>query len=1060
MNSPPDQTRERTANALRVIQHDHGIACCSTSGDPFRLLERRGFLKLAGVGAVSSLAGFNGTIMAGDFSAEDLNHGMLIPPEKKLDPAWVRGLYARGNKEVFSGEALQSIGMPCGGIGAGQLYLCGDGTLADWKVFNEIEDGWGGPFHTINRKQEFDRPLEQGFALVLSSGEGLEEVYPFSTKGFSEIAFKGECPIATVTYSEKNVPVKVDMEVFSPFIPLNAKDSALPATTIHFKLRNISDKHARISIVGWLENAVARSVGGSLPGRRVTSVLDDKRYRTVLHAAKATRQKTTGETIVFEDFEYSNFNDWQVVGEAFGEGPVSGTASNQGGVTGFQGEKLANSYARGDRPKGKLISKPFTIDKPFINLLVGGGGHRDETCVNLVVGGKILRTATGRNVEHLSWRSWDVTELKDAEATIEAVDQNSVDWGHVLVDQIEFSDSPRMGKDERFEKSRDFGTMALACSAPFEGTDTDEIALPNIAGDQVVNAGSKSCSMEDKLYGAIRSREFEIAPGGEQEVTFVVAWHFPNAKHGNFYATRFGDASQVVEYLIENHERLAGDTRLWRDVYYDSTLPYWLLDRLMSTVSTLATGTCQWWANGRFYAYEGVGCCPGTCTHVWNYAQADGRLFPELSRSVRELQDLNPRESGGGFHPDSGLVGFRSDDSYAADGQCGTVLKAYRDHQTSPDNSFLYRFWSRIKSALQYSIQQDANSDGLIENSQHNTYDINYEGANTFVGSLYLAALRAGEEMATEVGDVAFANHCRAIYESGGKLTQRRLWNGEFFAQEVDMQKYPQHQYGPGCLSDQLFGQGWAHQLGLGYLYPQEMVASALAAVWKYNWALDISSYNEVHKPFRWFVAPGQSGLFICTWPHSEYLPEGTLYKNEVWTGIEYQVAGHMIAEGMLTEGLAMCRAIHDRYQPSFFNPYNEIECGDHYARALASWGVLLALSGFSYHGPKGRLGFSPKITPEHFKAVFTAAEGWGSFEQTRTEQVQTAILTVRWGRLRLKELTFTLPQEGAPHSTTVSSNGKPVEAELTSTGRDVTLTFADRLTLNRDESLKISFRM
>ena len=214
-----------------------------------------------------------------------------------------------------------------------------------------------------------------------------------------------------------------------------------------------------------------------------------------------------------------------------------------------------------------------------------------------------------------------------------------------------------------------------------------------------------------------------------------------------------------------------------------------------------------------------------------------------------------------------------------------------------------------------------------------------------------------------------------------------RLWNGEYFIQLVDLQKHPKDQYDKGCLSDQLFGQGWAHQLALGYLYPPEKVKQALHSIWKYNWAPDVGPYNEAHPPERWFALPGEAGLFTCTWPKSPYLKEGVRYREEVWTGIEYQVAGHMVWEGMVTEALAICRGVHERYHPAKHNPFNEIECGDHYARAMASWGVFTALAGFEYHGPKGHIGFAPHITPENFRAAFTAAEGWGSFAQTRTRR-------------------------------------------------------------------------
>src|SRR5205823_7849152 len=164
---------------------------------------------------------------------------------------------------------------------------------------------------------------------------------------------------------------------------------------------------------------------------------------------------------------------------------------------------------------------------------------------------------------------------------------------------------------------------------------------------------------------------------------------------------------------------------------------------------------------------------------------------PQLERSVREMQDL-----GEALAPD-GVVGFRGEPGgkYAADGQVGTVLKCYREHLMSPDRAFLERNWPKIRKVLEYSIRQDGNNDGLIEGTQHNTYDINLEGANTFVGSLYLAALRAGEEMARLVGDLDFARDLHAIFENGKRLSDRELWSGEYYVQHVDLQKYPKFQY-------------------------------------------------------------------------------------------------------------------------------------------------------------------------------------------------------------------------------------------------------------------------
>ncbi|MHC4112837.1 MAG: GH116 family glycosyl hydrolase, partial [Planctomycetota bacterium] len=478
----------------------------------------------------------------------------------------------------------------------------------------------------------------------------------------------------------------------------------------------------------------------------------------------------------------------------------------------------------------------------------------------------------------------------------------------------------------------------------------------------------------------------------------------------------------------------------------------WLLFRLHSTVCNLSTGTCHWWKSGRFWGWEGVGCCAGTCTHVWNYAHALARLFPELERSAREMQDF-----GQGFDSQSGLVGFRSNRAYAADGQCGTVLKAYREHLMSADNTFLKRNWPSIKKALEFSIVRDGNDDGLIEISQHNTFDINFEGANTFVGSLYLAAIRAGEEMAKEMGDEKFAKRCRKIFESGKRLTVERLWDGEYFIQEVDLKKHPKFQYEKGCLSDQLFGQGWAHLTGLGYIYPPEQVKKALQSVWKYNWTPDIGPYNVNHKPERWFARPGEPGLFTCTWPKTPYIAEGVRYKNEIWTGIEYQAAGHMVWEGMLDEALVICYGIEQRYHPAKHNPYNEVECGDHYARAFASWGVYTALAGYEYHGPKGHLAFAPRITPDDFSAAFTGAEGWGTFTQKRKGKTQNEEIEVRWGRLRLKSLAFTVPDNLRRVKVLVTAAGKPVEVKYVLNNGRLDIILKKKLVLSEGQMLEVS---
>jgi non-lysosomal glucosylceramidase len=1001
-------------------------------------MNRREFLRAAGLGLAAATMelprpGFAEAAGA----AEAPSH--FVPVDKGLKPEWIRSLFARGSKEVFRGAELRFIGMPVGGIGTGQLYLCGDGTLGNWEIFNRYEYLGTGELNYTPRSPA--KPVDQGFAVVVEHA-GNSVLRGLNAKEFPEVEFSGQYPVAQVRYKDVTFPVEVELEAFSPFIPLNAKDSALPATIFTIKVTNRLNQPVRIRSLGWLENVVCIRSAQDVSGAWRTRWLKGKGRTLMCHGAEATPAPATTDQrrppIILQDFEGADYGKWQTTGEAFGTGPASGKLEPWQEVKGFEGKGLVNSYRRGDSTTGTLVSPEFTIERKYINFLVGGGHFPASPAgvelVTLKIDGRVVMSTTGENDEQLRWETWDVSQYDGKSARIEVVDTRPYFGGHILVDQIEMSDEKRRKPAGSFNTLVDFGSMTLALKG-----ESDEPAVPELVQllaapvNKEFHNTTEAYAFPNRRNAALASHRVELAAGGSHMFTFVLAWHFPHAKQGHEYSTRFTDAPAVANYVLNNLDRLAGGTRRWRDTYYDSTLPYWLLDRLHSTVSTLATGTSQWWANGRFWAWEGVVSCPGTCTHVWNYAQGEARLFPELARSVRELQDFSTE--GGGFHPETGMVGFRSDHQYAADGQCGTVLKAYREHLVSPGPAFLKRNWPKIRQALEFCIRQDGQGspaeDGLIENSQPNTYDIAFEGANTFVGSLYLAALRAGEEMAREMGDTALAERTRRIFERGRAQSVERLWNGEYFIQDVDLAKHPANQYGPGCLSDQLFGQSWAHQVGLGYLYPEINVKQALASVWKYNWAPDVAPQLAAHPALRSFALPGDGGLFIVTWPKSSYLKASILYKNEVWTGIEYQVAAHMIWEGQVEQGLAICRAIHERYRPARRNPYNEVECGDHYARGLASWGVFTALCGFEYHGPRGHIGFAPRITPEDFKAAFTGAEGWGAFTQKQEGNVQREKLEVIWGRVAVKTLAFEAIGDLRPTRVAVTLNGESVAAAL-----------------------------
>jgi uncharacterized protein (DUF608 family) len=520
-----------------------------------------------------------------------------------------------------------------------------------------------------------------------------------------------------------------------------------------------------------------------------------------------------------------------------------------------------------------------------------------------------------------------------------------------------------------------------------------------------------------------------IGPGEEVTLPFILSWNFPNVLdyfdvvpeqrgriYKNHYAERFKDSWEAAEYLQANLDRLEKDSRRFHDALFASTLPPYVLDAVSSQAAIIRTPTCLWLEGGKFFGFEGcgdqTGCCPLNCAHVWNYAQSLAFLFPALERSMRETDFLNNVKPDGAMMFRTSLPlgsGVFWNFKPAADGQMGRIISLYRDWQVSGDTAWLKKLWPQARKAMEYAwTSWDANKDGLMEGEQHNTYDIEFYGPNSMIGGFYLGALKAATEMAVAMTDWPAAKAYRALYEKGRSNYDAVLWNGEYYVQKYDQVMEKKYQYGEGCLSDQLLGQWLGMVSGLGRYLPQERIRSALGAIYKYNFRPDFRNFSNVQ---RTYALADEKGLLLCSWPKGGRPPLPFPYSDEVWTGIEYQVASHLIYEGLVEEGLSVVKAARDRYDGRRRNPWDEVECGHHYARAMSSWGVLLALSGFSYSGPDMKMGFDPKVAAEDFRTVWTAGSGWGTYAQ-KISDGKTAELKVEVesGGLTLKEFVFTAP--------------------------------------------------
>jgi non-lysosomal glucosylceramidase len=1048
-------------------------------------LPRRDFLRLSGL-AATGLALGRFPAVAGPFGKEDFEK--LVPADKKLKPEWVKSLFERGQRTVYKHPDLASIGMPIGGLCCGQVYLGGDGKLWHWDIFNRHVGTGDGHYA---RPMKPASPFLQGFFLATRDGAGGPQRHRgLGADAWRDVSFTGEYPIGYVEYRDPDCPATVSLEAFSPFIPHNVEDSSLPCTVLRFTIKNTGTKQVLAELMGYLENAVCLHSGTAGSGQRRNRLMRQEKLTFLecsAEAAPRTERDQKRPDIVFDDFERETYETWTPTGTAFGTGPVAqDKMPDYQGKVEAHGRRLVNSHASApganvtekDSATGTLTSRTFTIERDYISFLIGGGAHKDRTCMNLLVEEKVVLSATGRSENRLSPHSWDVRPWAGKQARFQIVDNEKGGWGNIGLDHIVFTDQAGRPPAALTEQP-DYGTMGLALlsteseiSNLKSRMDSSVTGLPggDIWQRPMVPANEAEAPATkpfgEKLVGLL-ARQFTLEPGESGTVTFLVTWHFPNLKMdrlppGRHYGTRFKSANEVAGYVASNFDHLASQTRLWHDTWYDSTLPYWFLDRTFLNTSILATSTAFRFANGRFWGWEGVGCCHGTCGHVWQYAQAMARLFPTLERDTRERVDF-----GSALQKD-GAIFFRGEFNNipAIDAQAGTILRALREHQMCTDSAWLKKNWPGIRKATEWLIKKDANDDGLIESNQHNTLDTDWFGPVAWLSGMYLAALRAGEVMAKEVGDTEFAQRCHGIFAKGQPKFVAELFDGEYFINKPDPRHLDAINSGTGCHIDQVFGQSWAFQVGLDRVLPEKETRSALKSLWRYNFTPDVGPYRAAYKPGRWYAMPGEGGLLMCSFPRQDWDyaqakgrgPEWAAgYFNECMNGFEYQAAWHMIAEGMVMEGLAVTRMIHDRYHASRRNPWNEVECGDHYARSMASYGVFLAACGFEYDGPKARLGFAPRLTPENFRAAFTAAEGWGTYAQKVEGRKRQAEIILKWGQLKLRTLALGLPANEKPTRVTATVAGKPVAATLAEKDGKAEISFAQDALVKAGEKLEVA---
>jgi uncharacterized protein (DUF608 family) len=595
------------------------------------------------------------------------------------------------------------------------------------------------------------------------------------------------------------------------------------------------------------------------------------------------------------------------------------------------------------------------------------------------------------------------------------------------------------------------------------------------------NAGSNQTETAGRNGGSILF-EGSLAPGGARTYPIVIAWHFPNCylqvggvrsadasePQGTagchtfpagspplwrpFYASIWRDAREVASYVADNYADLRTRTTAFKGALFASSLPPYVLDAISANLAILKSPTVLRVENGDIWGWEGcfpdAGCCHGSCTHVWNYAQAFPHLFPKLERSLRELELVRSMN-------EEGHVTFRAalpegqvphDFHAASDGQLGGILKVFRDWQISGNSSWLEKMYPVAKRSLDYCIRTwDPDHRGGLFEPHHNTYDIEFWGPDGMCTSIYLGALSAFAEMGRATGHPEDATFYGDLAQRCAKFMDEQLFNGEYYEQKVqytglrdqtfatriakvnensgEMEKLlkregPKYQYGTGCLSDGVIGVWMARMYGVETPLSREKVKSTLQAIFKNNFKTDLSQHANAQRPG--YAMGHEPGLLLCTWPRGNKPTLPFVYCDEVWSGIEYQVASHLIAEGFVAEGLTIVKALRSRYDGRVRNPWNEYECGNYYARAMSSYALLSALSGFRYSAVQKTLWFGPKLTARPFRTFFSCAAGFGTiFLDLRSLRID-----VLEGQLAVEKLL--LDQDGKTHTLNWSATARP----------------------------------
>jgi uncharacterized protein (DUF608 family) len=848
--------------------------------------DRRKFLKNLSVGGLT----------AGIMPAEILAVNSKPVPEDHDDDKKEAVPNQRIYNAPYSGEYLNRLAFPIGGIGAGMFCLEGGGAISHMSVRNKPEifnePGLFAAIHVKgvrNGSKILEGPVPDWKKFGQpGSGNGLGGAIT-GLPHFSKAVFTTKFPFGHIDLTDSDVPLQVKITGWSPFIPTDENNSSLPCGALEYKIKN------------------------------------------------------AGTTAIEAIFSYHAKNFLRVDG----------------------GRNSITSY-----PRGFVLSEEGTKEKPSLK-------------TDFV----IFCDAADTVIDHCWFRGgwWDPltmvwNSIKNGEIkNVEPVESGAP--GASLYIPIKLA----AGQEKTIR-------IMMAWYCP----ESDLVFGKTGEAKENCNPDEGCCASPDVLGLDKYDKNYD------------------GKFHKPWYSSQFKTVQEVAEYWDTHYRELHKNSMLFSTAFYSSTLPPEVIEAVAANLTILKSPTVLRQYDGRLWSWEGCGdsggCCHGSCTHVWNYAQAVPHLFPALERTLRhtefcENQDKNGHQTFRATLPvKANEHGFHA----AADGQLGGIMKVYREWRISGDNEWLRKMYPLVKQSLDYCINTwDPRNAGVIEEPHHNTYDIEFWGPDGMHGSFYVGALNAfvamGKHLSKEV------SRYETLSARAKQFMENELYNGEYFIQKIQYtglkaanpvsaseksfggnysdearklleKEGPKYQYGTGCLSDGVLGAWIARMCGLNDPLDPAKIRSHLLAIHKYNLKKTLADHANPQRPA--YALGEEGGLLLCTWPKGGKLSLPFVYSDEVWTGIEHQVASHLMLMGQVQQGREVLRVCRDRYSGKIRNPFNEYECGHWYARALASYGFLQGLTGVRFDAVEKALYIDSKIGD--FSSFISTETGFGtvSFKQ------------------------------------------------------------------------------